>query len=309
MIINIQRMEIFPIFMCFFVWAGSTRGHDADILYKLLLCNNCGHYRTNKYYLNPRNLLRVEPAALIFPDRCDIIIIRKSQLGKGSSDMKEMRRIRHIITRIFTDGTNAEKLPVNRYSRFSYPKLIPFMKFEMQQYRVPGFGKMMTLITDTPFGMQLLTCSFMPYEGGDVPYLLIDIMTVGKKRTIFVEYYDCTAEKRAQPKLAAVHGKYAHLSEYNEKPAWYVGERADYSLIKSLSSDEDISLAKIAADSVRAYRKAALSAERHTENLDGLLKFRRRMINEGNPSSAVLKKVFGEKGAEKFFVTCVMPEK
>ena len=59
---------------------------------------------------------------------------------------------------------------------------------------------------------------------------------------------------------------------------------------------------------LKAYKKAAFSAEKHAANLDGLLAFRTRMINEGNPSSATLKKVFGEKGAEEFFVRCVMPD-
>ena len=32
-----------------------------------------------------------------------------------------------------------------------------------------------------------------------------------------------------------------------------------------------------------------------------------RMINEGNPSSSVLEKVFGKEGAADFFRSCVMP--
>ena len=33
------------------------------------------------------------------------------------------------------------------------------------------------------------------------------------------------------------------------------------------------------------------------------------MINEGNPSSDILKKVFGEEGAADFFRKCVMPDR
>ena len=64
------------------------------------------------------------------------------------------------------------------------------MTFKTRLLRVRGFGHLTTMRTDTVFGMKLLTCSFMPSEGKKVPYLLIDIMLMGKKRMIFVEYYD-----------------------------------------------------------------------------------------------------------------------
>ncbi|MBR1432286.1 hypothetical protein [Ruminococcus sp.] len=163
--------------------------------------------------------------------------------------------------------------------------------------------------TKGPFGMRLLTMSFMPFEGNSVPYLLTDIMEVGKKRLIFVEYYDCTAERSEQPLLKRVCEKYSGVPDYEEKPAWYIGERTGYSMIKSLEADSKVSLSEIAADSIRAYKKSAFSAGKSGENLAGLMKFRERMINEGNPSSDILKKVFGEKGAADFFKKCVMPEK
>lgn len=223
--------------------------------------------------------------------------------------MTEPEKIEKGAVKLFTSGTDHSKIPEDAYSRFSYPKLIKLMKFDVRRYRINGFGHMMTMRTSGPFGMQLLTLSFMPFEGNSVPYLLIDIMKVGKKRLIFVEYYDCTAEKTAQPLLRKVCEKYADVPDYEEKPAWYIGERTDYSLIKSLKADSKVSLSEIAADSIRAYKKSAFSAGKSADNLTGLMKFRERMINEGNPSSGILKKVFGEKGAADFFKKCVMPDK
>lgn len=223
--------------------------------------------------------------------------------------MSELLKIRDGVTKLFTSGTDSTEVTPAQYRSFCYPKTVKLMRFEVKQYRVKGFGGFMTMYTDTAFGMQLLTSAFMPYECADVPFLLIDIMTMKKKRLGFVEYYDCTEGKPEQPLLSAVHEKYCGLPEYSEKPAWYIGERSDYSLIKSLDPNGDRRLsAELTADSVRAYKKAAFSAEKHAANLDGLLAFRTRMINEGNPSSATLKKVFGEKGAEEFFVRCVMPD-
>lgn len=221
--------------------------------------------------------------------------------------MTELEFIRDRVTKLFTENRNAVLLPEDEYSRFSYPKIVKLMNFDVQRYKVEGFGQLMTMLTTTPFGMTLLTCSFMPFEGVSVPYLLMDIMTMKKKQTIFVEYYDCTARKSEQPVLKYVHDKYSALPEYPEKEAWYVSERTEYSLIKSTEPGSHM-LAKVALDSTKAYRKAVTSAGKDTANLPSLLNFRERMIKEGNPSSAVLKKVFGEKGAETFFTTCVMPE-
>ena len=224
--------------------------------------------------------------------------------------MNELSKISKGVTGLFTAGRCCTEITEDRYRSFSYPKLLELMRFDVHQYRVPGFGGFMTMQTDTAFGMQLLTCAFMPYEGGRVPFLLIDLMLMKNKRIAFAEYYDCTEEKAPQPLLAEVCEKYKDLPEYVEKPAWYIGERTEYSLIKSLDPQgEPKQLARFVGDSVRAYKKAEMSAAKDPSGLDGLMRFRRRMVDEGNPSSAVLKKVFGEKGAEEFFLNCVMPVK
>ena len=222
--------------------------------------------------------------------------------------MTELMKIRDGVIRLFTSGQISAEVTDERYRSFSYPRIIPLMKFEVKQYRVKGFGGMMTMLTDTPFGMQLLTCSFTPGEGSKVPFLLIDIMLMNGRRIAFAEYYDCTREKSPQPLIQSVHDKYAYLDDYAEKPAWYIGERTGYSLIKTLDPKGDRhELARFEADNVRAYKHAALSAEQDIKELEGLFAFRERMIKEGNPSSAVLKKVFGEKGAAEFFKNAVMP--
>ena len=223
--------------------------------------------------------------------------------------MTEPEKIEKGAAGLFMSGTEHYTIPEDGYSRFSYPKVIKMMKFDVTRHRISGFGSMMTMRTDTIFGMQLLTMSFMPFEGNSVPYLLIDIMKMRKKRLIFVEYYDCTASAAKQELLEKVCAKYADIPDHTEKPAWYIGERTDYSLIKSLAPDSSVSLSAIAADSIRAYKKSAFSADRSEANIPGLLTFRDRMINEGNPSSDILKKVFGEEGAADFFRECVMPDR
>ena len=213
--------------------------------------------------------------------------------------------IREQITAAFLEGNDYERAEHDGYTDFKYPKLIPFMKFHVERYRVPGYGHLMTMHTKTAFGMELLTSSFMPGEKS-VPYCLIDLMTVGKKRTVFVEYYECGAKGMSMPHLDEVHGKYSHLTEYEEKPKWYVGERAPYSLIKCGGNYEERVLTDMVMSSVSAYRAQVQEAAGVTDTA-GIREFRERMINEGNPSSSVLEKVFGKEGAKDFFLKCVMP--
>lgn len=222
--------------------------------------------------------------------------------------MKQTERLANEIAELFTKGTVYEEITPDEYARFSYPKHIGLMTFKTRLLRVRGFGHLTTMRTDTVFGMKLLTCSFMPSEGKKVPYLLIDIMLMGKKRMIFVEYYDWTKDRASQPPLERVCGEYAFLPDHVEKPAWYISERTAYSLIKNIPKDADQGLlARVAADSVEAYREAAFSAPTEADKLGGLIAFRQRMIDEGNPSSVVLERVFGKEGYARFFTACVMP--
>ena len=225
-----------------------------------------------------------------------------------------LKTIRSEITDAFLDGFRFEKAERDVYSEFAYPKHWKMMRFNTERYRIPGYGNFFTMLTDTIFGMKLLTCSFMPGEGISVPYLLIDMMTVGKKRTVFVEYYDCTADHPDLPELSRVAERYATLANYAEKPAWYIGERTEYSLITAGRKADDETLTAMIRDSVAAYRAAvdaACSGDTDSslaeQNRSGLLAFRERMVTEGNPSSSVMNRVFGQEGAKDFFTQCVMP--
>ena len=237
----------------------------------------------------------------------------------------DLNGIRDEVTKLFCEGVAAEEISDDRYRAFAYPKHLKMMRFDTKRYRIPGYGHLFTMFTNTIFGMKLLTCSFMPGEGVSVPYLLIDMMTVGKKRTVFVEYYDCTADRPAMQELKDVAARCAELSDYAEKPAWYVGERTEYSLIKTGKKTEDDVLTAMVRDSVATYRRAVTAAARKEDteagtegtsaaasscaeqNRRGLLAFRERMVKEGNPSSSVMNRVFGPEGAEEFFRECVMP--
>ena len=179
------------------------------------------------------------------------------------------------------------------------------MRFHLEQYEMDGFGNLCVLKTRALLGlMNLTTVVLTPSSGKNVPFLLIDTMDMGKKHLCYVEYYDCTAAGADKDLLLAASAPYTDVPDYAEKPAWYVQERMEGSLIKT---GDRARLDRMATDVLKAYAQQALAAPVKAENREGLKAFQRRMIEEGNPSTAALTKTLGREGAEDFFRTVVMP--
>lgn len=202
--------------------------------------------------------------------------------------------------------SNAVLLPEDEYTNMKYPSLLPLMRFRVDQYNVDGYGHVMMMHTTTKMGMELITMSFMPSESVNLPYLLIDAMSMKKKRCVFVEYYGCGEEDLIDHSLKEVYDKWGFLPDYAEKENWYIKERRPYSLIKSGEEDE---LTEMALDSVRAYLGSISEAKIVTEYEDKLRNFRERMIVEGNPSSKTLNMLLKRDGARVFMERVIMPIK
>ena len=213
--------------------------------------------------------------------------------------------IKKIAADILTKS-NAVLLPEDRYTNMKYPNLLPLMRFHVDQYNVHGFGHVMMMHTTTKMGMELITVSFMPSECVDLPYLLLDAMSMKKKRCVFVEYYGCNMEELTDDALKDVYDDYRDLPDYEEKDNWYVKERMPYSLIKTGEEDE---LVKMASDSVKAYLGSVRNSRFVPEYKDRLRAFRVRMITDGNPSSTTLNMLLKEDGARTFMENVIMPLK
>ena len=223
-------------------------------------------------------------------------------------EFKQLNLVTAALTERFAQTVATTPIDENPYAEMKYPRVLPMMHFTTRQYRAEGFGRVFAMYTKAMGGlMQLSTVVFTPCCGGNVPLLLIDSMAMGKKRAAFVEYYDCTlGETVGVEKLRAVHEKYASLPDYAEKPAWYIAERTDYSLIKG--GEDDAALLGMLLDSVEAYAAVASQNTAQSQaNKEGLAKFVERMVTQGNPSSETMNKVLGTDGAESFFRNAVMP--
>ena len=224
------------------------------------------------------------------------------------NEMDLLERFAQETVTSFQKACTVREVPADAYSRMRYPKLLPMMRFAVDRYEVEGFGHLMLMQTRAMGGlMRLVTASFTPSCGGAVPYLLIDMMAMQKKRTVFVEYYDCTRDGVTAPALDALVKTYADVPAYAEKPAWYVGERMPCSLIKGTADGSEERLSAMVRDSVAAYLELIRTAPKDPANLTGLRAFQDRMVNEGNPSSATMEKLLGKAGAETFFRKVVMP--
>lgn len=199
---------------------------------------------------------------------------------------------------------NAVPLPEDEYTNMKYPSLLPLMRFRVDQYNINGYGHVMMMHTTTKMGMELLTMSFMPSESVSLPYLLIDAMSMKKKRCVFVEYYGCGEEDLIDHSLKEVYDKWGFLPDYIEKDNWYIKERRPYSLIKSGEENE---LTDMALDSVKAYLGSISEAKIVPEYEDKLRSFRERMIVEGNPSSKTLNMLLKKDGARVFMERVIMP--
>ena len=192
------------------------------------------------------------------------------------------------------------------YSRMKYPRILPLMRFTVDQYDIAGFGHIMLMHTTTKMGMELITMSLMPSESVNLPYLLIDAMSMKKKRCVFAEYYGCGQDGLNDRLLKDVFEKHKHLPDYDEKDNWYVKERMPYSLIKTGTEDE---LVLMALDTVTSYLASVRSSSVIPEYKDKLKAFRERMIVDGNPSSKTLNMLLKEDGSRKFMENVIMPLK
>lgn len=213
-------------------------------------------------------------------------------------------KMKEEIEKLFPDAVSRE---LGEYAHLKYPKHLSMMKMDVYQYTLAGFGSIMVMNTSMMSLMKLSTVSFTPNQGKDVPFLLVDSMSMMNKRLAYVEFYNTTAKN--YPTLVQLAGKYQKIKDYPEKDAWYVPERMKGSLIKCGTKKEEDMLMDMILDALSSYRQVIDKAEVDSENQKRLASFATRMVQEGNPSSATLEKVLGKEKAEDFFHKVVMPMK
>lgn len=194
------------------------------------------------------------------------------------------------------------------YAHMKYPKLLPMMRFSVKQFLVGGLGNLMVMDTRGMGGLMMLsTMVFTPKTGKSVPFMLIDTMAMKKKHLAYVEFYDCTQNGSKLDTLDSLPKEFSHITDYAEKPAWYVERRTPYSLIKGGKNVPGEKLRNMVTVCVERYLDAALAADTDENNLIKLKEFQGEMCSLGNPSTATFIKLFGISGAAEFYKSVIMP--
>jgi len=198
--------------------------------------------------------------------------------------------------------SKSKEIDLGKYKKFGNL----FIKFKARQFKVNNFGYMFILDTNAFFGlMKLSTLVFTPASGIDVPFLLVDIMSMKKKNVGFIEFYDLTKNKTGHPDFNKLVEKYNDVENYTEEDAWYIKERTPYSLIKGGLNTSKAQIDTMAINAIKTYILIAQESKIDKDNLPGLYNFKERMIKEGNPSSKILKSVLNKK-ADHFFKEYIM---
>lgn len=215
---------------------------------------------------------------------------------------------KEFIDETILDIFSLNKIDIKEYSFLKYPSFIPLLKMNINLYSVNDFGYIMIMKTRMSKLMSLVTISFTPNEGKNVPFLLIDTMSMGKKRLAYVEFYN-TSTRDDFPLLSSLSEKYVNIVDHKEKDAWYVNERMSCSLIKEGSSKNEYDLKMMIIDALNRYKEVIDNASIDIESITNLKKFQEKMITLGNPSSSTLNKILGKEEAINFFKNIIMPIK
>ena len=217
-------------------------------------------------------------------------------------DNKVVSLCNEIIGIFNKHGKEVTELHVEeKFSKFSYPKLMPLMRFVTNFYKVDNIGNMFIMKTDSPF-MQLLTVSITPYDNVPLPYTLIDIMISKRKIVFFIEYYSCT-DVKLNNKLLLHNRHYAdkNFTDYKEKSAWYNrdGVRESFSIIKESSKFSEVE--KMILMSIRNIIGTSHLNDGYNIEHTKLSILRDRMLKEGNPATGTLKRIFSNSEIEQLY--------
>lgn len=203
----------------------------------------------------------------------------------------------------------AENKPLGKYAAVKWPALIPLVRYETEYSRLDGFGAR-TLLNGKIFGgIRSLSCTLTPFEGASIPLVLIDVMEVQEKCTVFIEYFDKTAQGADMSVFEKLKGKYSDLEDYPASPTWYSAEQSNCSLIKIAPSQSVKRLVEMVADLLKAYLELAEKSEKSADNIKGIVEFSEKMGEQGTSAMEVLKKRLGAENTKEYYCTVFIPQK
>lgn len=213
-----------------------------------------------------------------------------------------------IIIKI-SEKFTLEKYDIGDFEKFTYPKFLPIMKYSVDKYSVCGLGNMTILQNKTLNLMSLITVVLTPDLSKNIPFAIIDLVTINNKFISFFEFFDSHTNddeviQNFKETTLELKKKYENLEDYKEKPNWYVPLRAKYSLLKHGKKDKEDEIVNMLMDYFDEYLIFVSKAKEpidSTYSKKKLVAFVDDLINKGNPSSEPITKALGENNAKTFF--------
>lgn len=226
---------------------------------------------------------------------------------KRDSKVDEIEYLNLKIINKVKNKFKLENYNLKSLANFSYPKYIPIFKFKAQQYKVIELGNMSILTSSSIIGLSLTTVVFTPGVGLDIPFVIIDFVSMKDKITVFVEFFNNHMNNKENIKslddnLNKLFYKYKCIENYIEKPNWYVPLRDKYSPLKKGSKNNKKILEDMVLDYLNEYLNFVSSIKKDSTDIKNikLEEFIEDLIIKGNPSSKILKKALGEDGYKDF---------
>ncbi|MDO4493732.1 MAG: hypothetical protein Q4C53_07615 [Clostridia bacterium] len=219
------------------------------------------------------------------------------------ADLKEM------LLKKAGEAFHVEQRSVGNCKSLKWPALLPMIRYETETYRMEGFGALTVMEGKIIGAIRTMTCMLTPFEGAAVPAVMLDVMEVKEKSTVFIEYFDKTAQGAEMSAFEELSEKYADVETYPDSPVWYNAERAACSLIKISPAQQVGKLVDMTKDFLDNYFPMAQSAEKSAENIPGLTAFSEKMAEGGTAAMEVMKKRFGTDGAKEFYRTVFVPQR
>ncbi|MFA9396886.1 MAG: hypothetical protein ACERKV_01280 [Clostridiaceae bacterium] len=223
--------------------------------------------------------------------------------------MNNVEKLDSEIVKKISEKFILEKCEIGDLKEFTYPKVLPIMKYKADKYKVDKLGNM-TILKCKMFNlMSLVTVVLTPDLSRNIPFVIIDIVCVRNKYISFFEFFDIhtnndEAIEKFKEDTLKIKKKYKDLDEHIEKPNWYVPIRAKYSLLKHGNKDKEYEISNMimeCLDNYLLFVSKAKEPEDIVSSRERLTMFIDDLINKGNPSSKPISKALGNEKAKKFF--------
>ena len=187
-------------------------------------------------------------------------------------------------------------------------KLSALLKFDIRQFEVNEFGNICIMKYDIGI-MKMLTVVLTP-KLKDLPLLSLDLMIIGGKRKIYIEFYDLTDNMDDEytkwlEKYKAIIGRYENIPSFSPSDNWYAN-LLSAKTYKEFKKDSDEEVMKLYEEILREYIAQIkdyplMDSEVKTAKLKRIKEYSDRLIDEGGPATNVFKKKIGPDKTRDFF--------